>query len=624
MGNQTFDPSALAAYAWVAYVVGAVIIAAGFWLLRGYRLFGIVYVPDNKMGIVSKGFKLVGKDKALPDGAIIALKGEAGIQADTLAPGLYFMYWPWQYSIDLIGFTVIPEGMVGVVRSKDGKPMDMGRVLAASVQCDRFQSARAFLTGGGQRGPQLDIIPPGTYRINTALFEVGMKDALQVQQNKVCIVTTLEGAPLPTGEIAGREVDGHNLFQNADAFVKAGGFKGLQTQVMLAGTYYINPLFIKTEFVDLTVVPIGQVGVVVAYVGEEGRDRTGAEFTHGNIVGKGQKGVWIEPLDPGRYPINPFTHKVELVPTTNIVLNWATGKSEAHKLDEKLSTIQVRSKDGFGFNLDVSQIVHVPREQAPKVIARFGSMANLVTQVLEPTIGNYFRNSAQGSTVLEFLSGRSQRQSEAGAHIKGALDKYNVQAVDTLIGDINPPDELMKTLTDRKVAEEMKTTFDMRRQAEEERQKFEMARSEADTRGQVVQAARSAEVAKLTADASINKAHGDAEAKKKIAEGEAYYTRTTGDADAAKTTAVGMAEAQVLKAKVESVGDRNYAAMQMLGDIAKGKPQIVPQVLVTSGGNGTGGGNVVEALLGMVLANQASAVSVAKPNGAASSEHRAS
>jgi uncharacterized membrane protein YqiK len=159
----------------------------------------------------------------------------------------------------------------------------------------------------------------------------------------------------------------------------------------------------------MTEVPIANVGVVIAYVGAEGKDVTGDSFRHGNLVSRGQKGVWFDPLDPGKYPINPFTHKVELVPTANIVLNWATGKSEAHKLDEKLSTITVRSSDGFTFNLDVSQIIHVPRNDAPKVIARFGTMANLVTQVLEPTIGNYFRNAAQTSDVIEFLKKRSER-----------------------------------------------------------------------------------------------------------------------------------------------------------------------------------------------------------------------
>jgi hypothetical protein len=37
---------------------------------------------------VNKKFVLFGSNRTLPDGAIIALKGEAGYQADTLAPGL--------------------------------------------------------------------------------------------------------------------------------------------------------------------------------------------------------------------------------------------------------------------------------------------------------------------------------------------------------------------------------------------------------------------------------------------------------------------------------------------------------------------------------------------------------
>src|SRR5262249_17181371 len=184
-------------------------------------------------------------------------------------------------------------------------------------------------------------------------------------------------------------------------------------------------------------------------------------------VSKGEKGVWVDPLDPGKYPINPYTHKVSNVPTANVVLNWATGKSEAHQLDKNLSTITVRSADGFRFNLDVSQIIHIPRNDAPKVIARFGDMASLVTQVLEPTIGNYFRNAAQGSDIIDFLRNRTKRQGEARDAISAALQEYNVGAVDTLIGDIVPPEELMKTLTDRKIAEQEQVTFETQRKAQE-------------------------------------------------------------------------------------------------------------------------------------------------------------
>src|SRR6185369_3601224 len=298
---------------------------------------------------------------------------------------------------------------------------------------------------------------------------------IDVAENKVGIVTTREGAALAKDEIAGPVVEGHNVFQNPQAFVDNAGCKGLQEQVLLAGRYFINPRFATVEVVNMTEVPIAHVGVVIAFVGKEGKDVTGDTFRHGNLVSKGEKGVWVEPLDPGKYPINPHTHKVSNVPTANVVLNWATGKTEAHKLDANLSTITVRSADGFTFHLDVSQIIHIPRNDAPKVIARFGSMEALVTQVLEPTIGNYFRNAAQNSDVIDFLKKRSERQAEAKEAIARALKEYDVGAVETLIGDINPPADLMKTLTDRKLAEQEKVTYNTQMEAQGVKQQLEQA-----------------------------------------------------------------------------------------------------------------------------------------------------
>jgi uncharacterized membrane protein YqiK len=157
--------------------------------------------------------------------------------------------------------------------------------------------------------------------------------------------------------------------------------------------------------------------------------------------------------------------KVELVPTTNIVLNWAQ-RTEAHHYDERLSSINVRSKDGFSFSLDVSQIIHIGMKNAPRVISRVGSMQNLVDHVLQPTVGNYFRNSAQQVTVLDFLWARSERQQEAFHNIRKAIEAYDVECIDTLIGDIAPPAELMKTQTDRKIAAELQRTYDAQREAE--------------------------------------------------------------------------------------------------------------------------------------------------------------
>lgn len=565
------------------------------WKVLLRVVLGAIIVPSGKIAVVVKKFGL-GAGKSLPDGKIIALNDEAGIQADTLGPGLHWGFYPWQFDLRLQDFVTVPEGYIGIVESKDGVPLSGGRVLAQRVECDSFQNARAFLTGGGERGPQIAVIPPGTYRINTSLFSVVLEPALEIPDNMVGIVTTKDGEPLPKGEIAGRDVPGHSQFQDGQAFIDAGGFKGLQEQVILAGRYYINPRFATVETKPMTEVPIAYVGVVIAYVGATGVDVTGETFKHGNLVTKGQKGVWVEPLDPGKYPINPFTHRVENVPTANVVLNWATGKTEAHKLDANLSTITVRSSDGFTFNLDVAQIIHIPRNDAPKVIARFGTVGNLVTQVLEPTIGNYFRNAAQKSDVIEFLKSRSERQEEAKEAIAKALQEYNVGAVDTLIGDINPPDALMATLTDRKIAQQQQITFDNQRLAEEERKKLEQARAQANTQSQVVNAERAVEIAEFNAQSAVKKAEGDAKSKTINAEADANVLITVGNAEAGKTRAIGTAEANVIQQKIASIESGNYAAIEVARALAGARGvKLVPDIVAT--GNGTDGSSSLVSLL---------------------------
>jgi uncharacterized membrane protein YqiK len=603
------DPLELVRRFWWVIAIVLLVVARELVL----RIFGVVIIPEDSIGIVNKKFVVVGKNRTMPEGAILALHGEAGLQADALAPGLHFWLWPWQYVVTRQKFITIAEGTIGVVEARDGLPLKDGRVLARRVECNSFQNARGFLENGGERGPQITIIPPGTYRINTALFSVVAEDVLEIADNMVGIFTTKEGRALKTGDIAGLEAPGHNLFQDGQAFVDAGGYKGLQEQVMLAGRYFINPRFATVEIKEMTMVPIANVGVVIAYVGEAGVDVTGDTFKHGNLVKKNQKGVWVEPLDPGKYPINPYTHKVENVPTANVVLNWATGKSEAHNLDKNLSTITVRSSDGFTFNLDVSQIIHIPRTDAPKVIARFGSVANLVTQVLEPTIGNYFRNAAQGSDVIDFLKGRQQRQIDAKQRIGAALEEYNVGAVDTLIGDIIPPPELMKTLTDRKIAEQEKVTYDTQRLAEDTRKELQQAKALADTQARVVDAERGVQIAEFNAKSAVKTAEGQAQSKTVNATADANVLITVGNAEAGKTKAIGTAEADVIKLKIASMESGNYAGIEIAKALSASGFKLVPDVMV-AGGGGSDGNSLVSVLLANLIRD-----GLKKPNGEASS-----
>ena len=621
-------PEFLLNYWWVCLLVLCIVLYKP--ILRIF--FGMVIVPEDRIGLVTKKFVLFGANKELPDGRIIATKGEAGFQAKALAPGLYWAMWPWQYSVEFSPFTVIPEGKIGLILSNDGAEIPTGHILARRVDSDNYQDAEKFLNNVGQKGRQINIITAGTYRINRYAFTITIADMTIIHENMVGIVTTLDGIPIQTGQIAGKYIEGHNNFQDFDTFLLNNGNRGLQPQIVLAGSYNINPWAVQIEETPMTDVPIGYVGVVISYIGEDGKDLTGDTFKHGNIVGRGQRGVWMEPMGPGKYPVNHYTMKVELVPTTNLVLNWANARSESHALDKNLSTITVRSKDGFPFNLDVAQIIHIPANEAPKVIARFGSMNNLVSQVLEPTIGNYFRNSAQDSDVISFLTTRKERQESARQHIRTVLEEYNVNAVDTLIGDIVPPESLMKTLTDRKIAQEEEKTYDTQRMAQEKRQGMEKETAIADMQKEIVKAQQSVEIAQRTADATVKKSEGDAtslklqvnaeaEATKMRANAEAEATRAragaeaeatklnasadaeriskTGLAEAEKIMAVGKSTAEAYELQVKAMGGNNFTKYKITEEIGRGQIKVIPDVLIT-GGNG-GSDNPISGLLGLQL-----------------------
>jgi uncharacterized membrane protein YqiK len=606
-------------------------------------LFGMVIVPENRLGLVTKKFVLFGANRSLPDGRIIATKGEAGFQGKTLAPGLYWGMWPWQYGVNMQPFMVIPEGNIGLILSNDGAEIPTGAILGRKVESDNFQDAVSFLDNGGQKGRQTAYITAGTYRINTYAFTVTVTPMVIIHENMVGIVTSLDGHPIESGQIAGKFIEGHNNFQDFDTFLKNDGNRGLQPSIILAGSYNINSWAIQIEEVPMTDVPIGYVGVVISYIGLDGKDLTGESFKHGNIVAKGSRGVWMEPYGPGKYPFNKYIMKVELVPTTNLVLNWANARSESHQLDKNLSTITVRSQDGFPFNLDVSQIIHIPANEAPKVIARFGSMNNLVSQVLEPTIGNYFRNSAQDSDVISFLSTRKERQMAAKEHIKNVLDEYNVNAVDTLIGDIVPPEALMKTLTDRKIAQEEEKTYSTQRMAQEKRQGMEKETAIADMQKEIVKAQQSVEIAQRTADATVKKAEGDANSLKLNVDAEATATKMranaeaeatkaragaqaeatklnaaadaeriskTGLAEAEKIMAIGKSTAEAYELQVKAMGGDNFTRYKITEEIAKGNIKIIPDILI-GGGTGTDGG--INGLLGMKLMEMMDAKKTDKP-----------
>lgn len=593
------------------YLIGLIAVPLVIFLIK--ELLGVVIINDAQVGIVTKKFA----KSNLPAGRIIATNGEAGIQADVLPSGWHFFKWKWQYKITKESLTDIPYGKLGVIVAIDGSPVNSNRILCKSVDCNNFQDAKAFLANGGEKGKQFAVITSGKYRINTQLFKILQADVTTIEPGYAAIVTTQDGESLSPNEIACGVIEGHNNFQDPQTFLTNGGKRGLQEQVILAGQWNLNPWFVNIEKISMISIPIGFVGVVTSFVGKEHKDVSGDEFKHGDLVEQGHKGVWETPLTTGLYPINTKTTKVDLIPTTNVVLNWANNRNESHKLDEKLCSITVRSKDGFSYNLDVSVIIHVGAKQASRVISRMGSMQNLISQVLEPAIANYFRNSAQVYSALDFLKERTKMQQSAANFVREALAVYDIEAVDTLIGDIVLPKELLETQTQRKLAEEMQQTYEVQETSQKQKEALNKQTAITEIQSKMVASEQEVRISQLQAEQKIKTAEGDtkvaeqkslqmlriaqaeADSMKMKAEASASLIQQTGAAEASAIEAKGDAQAKAYKAGVAAMGESNFTLLETMGVIGKEKVKVIPDLVV---GGGSGGDQPGMGLFNVLMA----------------------
>src|SRR5882757_3206481 len=99
--------------------------------------------------------------------AFIKQGGVKGIQLRTLPPGLWPIH-PYLFRVSVGKTTVIPQGKVGVIIAADGAPLDAGRLLGKAIDGHRnFQDSEQYMASGGQKGPQVEVLTPGTYRILT-------------------------------------------------------------------------------------------------------------------------------------------------------------------------------------------------------------------------------------------------------------------------------------------------------------------------------------------------------------------------------------------------------------------------------------------------------------------------
>jgi regulator of protease activity HflC (stomatin/prohibitin superfamily) len=432
------------------------------------------------------------------------------------------------------------------------------------------------------------------------------------------VVTTLEGPPLPEGDIASRlgtfddigameareggvqDADLietllgskntiHNNYQDYQAFLDAGGKIGLQHDPLLYGAYLLNPFLVRVDLVPMLVVNQGEVAVIKAFVGLPTLDTSGAEFKFGSIVRPGHRGIWQEPLRTGKYPINPRVYAAEIVPTFILTLNWADATSEAHDLDAQLSSIIGKSREGFVFQIDLQVQIHVPDTRAPKVISMVGTMRNLVSEVLQSAVGNHFRNTLQALEAVKFIETRREVQAAALEAITRYLTQYEVETRGVYIQDVVFPPELVVVLTQREIANQEKATFEEQQRAQTSRIEMEKAKGTADMQSQLASAQVGVQIKANEAEARENEGKGEAAFVELTGRAEATKVQAIGLAEAKATEALGLARAVGFEAQKEALGGGATALVAVANAVAEGHITVVPEVLVTGGSTGAGG-----------------------------------
>jgi len=584
--------------------------------LYSVRKFPFTTIAENEVGIIEsidgdpvppgKIFaKVVEGHNSFQDGeTFLKNMGQKGPQIAILAPGVYRIN-PILFVVRKAPATIIDKGKIGLVTSMDGEPIPAGRLLARKTEGHfKFEDGQAFLNNKGQKGPQIEILLPGTYRINLDLFHIEIQDATIIPAKKVGLVTALDGNPLPENEYVAKPVIGHNDFQDASKFLEVEGQRGPQFDVLKPGTYYINPMIFKIELDDVAVVERGQVAVVVSNVGEEPKQvrkaiediakQENAEpgsqvyrdiekrFDRGierYVVPKGYRGIQQEVAGPGFYYLNRRAFIVYVVDTTNITIDWDDSK------ETRFDPLRVISRDGFAISVSVKVVIRVRPDQAPYMVAKIGSIENLILHVIHPMIDSSFRNQASSTSAMNFMQDRQEEQRKAEARAQEELEKYHVECVSVLICQINLPQELMDIQTKKIIAQQQQTMFEDQQRSEQTRIAMEKTRAEADQQKNLVEAEIGVKIAEQNKQKTIKFAEADAESIRLRAEGEAKGIRAKGDAEGSKILAIGEATAKAYELQNKAVGQQGVTAIEIAKQIASGNVKVTPDFLVQGGDN---------------------------------------
>jgi uncharacterized membrane protein YqiK len=636
----------------VLYLAGAVGALVVLVLLMSIHRIG-----PTEVGLVNKrlGLRKLGEDNP------IARNGEAGYQARLLMPGLRFKPWPI-YGVSRFPWVQVPAGEVGVVIAQVGEPLPIGAKSAFfRPEFGSFSDLDAFLDGGGQKGVQRPVLPPGTLvpihpvafvvitarevfglpvapelaamssdgRLMAESFGLGA-DQLEVlviapqgDTDVIGLVTALEGAPLDKGDIASR----------------LGGFDDIATM---------------EEEGDVT-----DAELIDVLLGSKNDLHNNYQDFQAFLENGGRIGLQHDPLLYGAYLLNPFLVRVEMVPM--LVVNQ--GEVAVIKGFVGLPTL-----DTSGTEFKFGSIVrpgHRGIWQEPLRTGKYAINPRVYAAEIVPTFiltlnwANANSEAHDLDTRLEPIVGKSREgfvftiDLQVQIHVSDTKAPKVISMVGTMLNLVNEVlqsavgNHFRNTLQDLEAVRFIETRQEVQRSAYEAVREY-LSAYDVETRGvyiqdvvfpdELVEVLTRREIANQeratyteqqraeTARVEMEKARGtadmqaqlassqvsvaitknQAQAREAAAAGEAAFVRLTGKAEADRREAIGLAEAKA----TEALGLARAAGFEAQRDAIGDMPTAIVAVAgaISEGQIDimpevlvTGGGGAVEGLAATLM-----------------------
>ncbi|MDM8550251.1 SPFH domain-containing protein [Desulfobacterales bacterium HSG2] len=500
---------------------GAVVLALFLILSTSY-----VIIDADKVGHL----KRIYGGKPMKPGQIIAFEGEKGPQAEILPPGFRFqLLLNVLYDVEELPLSQIKEGEYGFITAKDGEPLKKDQYLAEEWpkgKVKQMLEATYFLKNGGKKGPQLNVLTPGKYRLNKYLFEIKTQKATDIRAGFVGVIKS-NVQETPEHELAG----------------------------------------VPHELAGSMTVP---------------------------LVKKGSVGVWNEAKPPGRYYLNKVAYNVTEIDTRVQTWNYKGGykrryidlqvtqegritqkeRSETVSIPKNAADSAIFTRmEGWLVPQELRIQVQVEPKDAPFLVASVGSVAAAEDKVVTPSIRSVVRNICAAEKVLSLID---ENRVAVEENIEKAVipegKKAGITIKDVRLVDSVVPPELLVARLREQLAGQLEETFKKEKDAQDQRITTEKARATADQQPELVAAEIRVDIARKDKMAAQLKGEGEKLKLMEIAKGQESQVAVLG------------------KDKVMQL-----AALEKILQAAVANPDIVkvPRVLVSGTGAGLEGAAAV-------------------------------